>query len=413
MTTAKRRRVGFLLMGPLAFSGAIQLGAAVADDIPRLGAEVVLKTPETPLRADGADVPTGWDYRRFRVGKVESPWLWVVSGRLRGWIHQDQVLSPEQAVAAYTKVLENDPQATWVYLWRARARLEHKEYQAALADLDEAIRRNPRDASALILRGTARTEQKQFDQALIDLDQAARISPSDPQVYLRRALVWQAKDQAEKADADLTRALEIDPENSEAHLVRGVVSRDQGESEQSLSELNEAIRLDPRNASAFLERGMTRQQRREYDWALADYQEAVRLDNTLWLALVARGDARFGLGDFTGAAADYALGLRHAPDDVKVLNNLAWFLATCPDVNHRDGRRAVALATKACEISQWKDPNHIDTLAAALAEDGQFEEADRRAEEALKLFRKDSSDYEESKKRQELYKQNKPFRADI
>jgi hypothetical protein len=41
----------------------------------------------------------------------------------------------------------------------------------------------------------------------------------------------------------------------------------------------------------------------------------------------------------------------------------------------RDGGRALELALKACELSQWKDANCFDTLAASYARNGDVENA--------------------------------------
>ena len=49
-------------------------------------------------------------------------------------------------------------------------------------------------------------------------------------------------------------------------------------------------------------------------------------------------------------------------------NDLAWLLATAPDARFRDGPRAVEHATRACELSGWRDAAALDTLAAAYAE---------------------------------------------
>ncbi|MFL6528466.1 MAG: hypothetical protein ACJ8IQ_10235 [Chthoniobacterales bacterium] len=57
------------------------------------------------------------------------------------------------------------------------------------------------------------------------------------------------------------------------------------------------------------------------------------------------------------------------------LNDEAWILATCSDAAVRNGRRAVELATRACELKRWKDWHVIDTLAAAYAESGDFAQA--------------------------------------
>ena len=56
-------------------------------------------------------------------------------------------------------------------------------------------------------------------------------------------------------------------------------------------------------------------------------------------------------------------------------NNCAWLWATCPDPKYRDGEKAVVSATKACEITQWKQSHILDTLAAAYAETGDFDSA--------------------------------------
>jgi tetratricopeptide (TPR) repeat protein len=71
------------------------------------------------------------------------------------------------------------------------------------------------------------------------------------------------------------------------------------------------------------------------------------------------------------------------PNDPSNLNDLAWLLATSPDGRIRDGRRAVTLARRACELGQWKNAFSIDTLAAACASAGQFSDAVKFQELAI------------------------------
>jgi tetratricopeptide (TPR) repeat protein len=69
----------------------------------------------------------------------------------------------------------------------------------------------------------------------------------------------------------------------------------------------------------------------------------------------------------------------------ELLNNLAWQLATSADPKTRDGRQAVELARRACELTQYRVTVMVGTLAAAYAEAGQFDEAIATAQRACAL----------------------------
>jgi tetratricopeptide (TPR) repeat protein len=91
-------------------------------------------------------------------------------------------------------------------------------------------------------------------------------------------------------------------------------------------------------------------------------------------------------------------------------NELAWPLATCWEGSIRDGKKAIELATKACELTEWKNPNFLDTLAAACAEAGRFDDAVKWQKKALEhpeVFA--AEDYEQIKQRLKLYEARKPY----
>jgi tetratricopeptide (TPR) repeat protein len=78
--------------------------------------------------------------------------------------------------------------------------------------------------------------------------------------------------------------------------------------------------------------------------------------------------------------------VRLQPSDPATLNDLAWMLATAKDSRVRDGRRAVAIATKACHLSDWKNAFSVDTLAAASAAAGDFADAVKYQQLAISLL---------------------------
>jgi len=97
---------------------------------------------------------------------------------------------------------------------------------------------------------------------------------------------------------------------------------------------------------------------------------------------------------------------------LELMVGLALLRATCPVAELRDGTKAVELATKACELTNWKDSDYVDALAAAYAEAGDFDSAVKWQKEAINLLPEHASaearrDYES---RLKLYQSSKPYR---
>jgi hypothetical protein len=84
-------------------------------------------------------------------------------------------------------------------------------------------------------------------------------------------------------------------------------------------------------------------------------------------------------------------------------------LATCPEERHRDGKRAVEAAKRACELTGLTSAEILDTLAAAYAESGDFPKAVEYQEKAIGLWH-DASTKREGEIRLNLYKDRKPYR---
>lgn len=70
-------------------------------------------------------------------------------------------------------------------------------------------------------------------------------------------------------------------------------------------------------------------------------------------------------------------------------DSLAWVYATAKDPRFQDAKKAIAYAEKA--VAQHRIPDYLDTLAAALARDGQFKKAVETETEALSLLDKDTN----------------------
>ena len=182
--------------------------------------------------------------------------------------------------------------------------------------------------------------------------------------------------------------------------------------------------------------------KKEYDKAIADFNEAIRLDPKYRLGLqqpghrlagqegVRQGHRRLQRGDparsrgfataynnrgnawrvkkeYDKAIADYNEAIRLDPNFARAYHALARLWATCPEESFRDGKQAVELATRACELAEWKDANMLATLAAAYAEVGDFDKAVEWQEKAIQLYA-NADDRKKGEERLKLYKEKKP-----
>ena len=165
----------------------------------------------------------------------------------------------------------------------------------------------------------------------------------------------------------------------------------QNDFDKAMEASEAAIQLGSADASTYLVRGWIFVQRESFEMALEASDLAIEkaLDPSFeggneWLveggnfladARDLRADMLQILDRPAEAAAEMEILLSENPDAALYFNDLAWSLATNPDPAFRDGPRAVELATKANELSEWKDSAYLDTIAAAYAVTGNFEKA--------------------------------------
>ena len=145
------------------------------------------------------------------------------------------------------------------------------------------------------------------------------------------------------------------------------------------------------------------------DKALEELNTANKTDPKFAPALYGRGNVYAEKGDFEKAAADFEAAVKLAPSDLIAANDLAWFRATCPQAKFRDGKKALAEATRVCEANKYKNEEFLDTLAAAYAETGDFKAALNWATKAAEI----DPENEDFAAHVKLYKAKKPLRDEV
>jgi tetratricopeptide (TPR) repeat protein len=303
----------------------------------------------------------------------------------------------ELAIASLTSYIKHYPKHDAGYVCRAIAYTKMRKYDDAINDYTEAIKLNPQE-DTYSSRGMVYADMNNYDKAIEDFSEAIKLDSNKPNVYLLRGGAFRDKHDYDNAIKDYTEAIRLDANSVNTILNRAGVYRAKEDYDNAIKDYTEAIRLDANAVDTILLRGITFKDKQDYDNAIKDYSQVMQVDPNAIDAYLLRGIAFKYKQEYDKAINDFSEATRLDPKDPRSFNKIAWIYATCPKGSLRDGKKAVEYATKACELSNWKDAENLGTLAAAHAECGNFKAAvswqkkamdlgsTRMAEIRLKLF---------------------------
>jgi tetratricopeptide (TPR) repeat protein len=198
---------------------------------------------------------------------------------------------------------------------------------------------------------------------------------------------------------------------SVAHMNRGNAYLAQQEDEKALKDYARALEANPRNAGAYANTAAVALKRKEFDAVIAACTQATELDPRMGEAYINRAEAYQGKGELPRAVADLKKAIALEGNRLEVAcNQLAWIRATSLEKSLRNGKEAVAAATRACELTKWQNPGVLDTLAAAYAEHGQFAQAVEAQARALAFDKLLPDIRQEMEHRLEQYKRGEAYR---
>jgi tetratricopeptide (TPR) repeat protein len=290
------------------------------------------------------------------------------------------IIIPILFSCASTQQKQKESKHVQFYLNRGNAYSGKGQYDQAISDCTKALEINPRYAKAYNNRGIAYEMKGQYDQAISDYTKALEINPRAAETYYNRGNAYYKKGQYDRAISDFNKALEINPKYAEAYNNRGYVYNRKGQNDQAISDYSKAIEIDPEGVKAYHNRAWEYTLKGKYDQAISDLNKCFEIN----------------------------------PRNPDTYNNLAWVLATAKVPAFRDGKKAVELALKACELSDWKNLGYLDTLAAAYARAGDFENAVKWQERVIGSpeVAKRADLQADLQERLKFYKEHKPWPAD-
>jgi len=271
---------------------------------------------------------------------------------------------------------------------------------------------SPRDSKKSLQPGIDAYNKGNYPLAVADFSQIIQLDPNNAKAFLWRGAAYNHEGEYERAVADLSQAILLDPKFAQAYTCRGYARNELGENDKAIADLSQAILLNPNDELAYANRSAAYSVKGEYDKVIADASQAIQLDPNLTKIYVCRGSAYSEKGDYDKAILDCSQAILLNPEFARAYNNFAWLMATCPQATFRDGRKAVEYATKACDLTQWKEPFTLGTLAAACAEAGDFENAVKWENQQLATPGLNASDIADAQKRLALYQARQPYHTD-
>jgi choline-sulfatase len=316
------------------------------------------------------------------------------------------------ALKIYDEALEIAPDEPALYLHRGITLRQMGRLEEAMASLAKAAELAPELAQAQSQLAMTRQQLGLHDEAIAQLQAAIDRMPEEPLLAYQMAQLYVAAEDFANEGVWLARVAELRPDSATAWRMLGANHLMQEKYPAAVEYCRKALDMKPDDPAALFPLAVSLEALGEFDQALAAYGKLVEVAPKSAVGYRRGANLMAQAGDEAGAIAFLQRGLAELPDYVGIANDLAWHLATAPDPDLRDGEEAVRLAQRASTLMGDESYNELDTLAAAYAEIGRFDDAVLTAERALAVASQtnDPDLITQISARLELFRQGRPYR---
>ncbi|SPF33310.1 Tetratricopeptide TPR_2 repeat protein (modular protein) [Candidatus Sulfopaludibacter sp. SbA4] len=281
----------------------------------------------------------------------------------------------EEAIAECRKAIQINPAYTGAYNNLGAVLARQGKLYEAIVHFRKALELNPGGAQAEANLGSALLAQGKFDEAISHLESALAAGPETADLHNNLGMALGEKGRAGEAIPHFEKAVTLDPANWNAHANLGRAYSSGQRFDQAILQYEKALEQNPGSAELHSQLGYALANRNRVAEAIPHLERALEISPGLVDARYYLGAALMMNGQRAPALAEWRQALRQDPDNLRVLNDTAWVLATCADAAIRNGAEAVALAEHAAEITSGREASVLATLAAAYAETGRFDRA--------------------------------------
>jgi protein O-mannosyl-transferase len=240
---------------------------------------------------------------------------------------------------------------------------------------------------------------------------AVAVTKNNEVAYLNLGSALEKQGRKAEAMADYRKALAINPNRADTYNNIGDLLDETGHPHEALAEYKKALQLNPNAMLAHVNLGALLVELGRFDDAMKQFKTAARLAPNDARPHYQMGKALLKEGQDAAAVEQLREALRLDPNNFPMLTFTARVLAADDHSATRNGTMALALATKANNLTGGEQPLVLDVLGMACAENGDFTNAIQAAQTAVQIAAAAHlKNLDELQRRLRLYKNHQPWR---
>jgi tetratricopeptide (TPR) repeat protein len=329
----------------------------------------------------------------------ESPSALALMGEIE--LQRD---NPELAAQLLERALLQEPEADRLHWPLHLAYRQLGEQEKALSHLEQRGSVGVRPPDPLmkelqdlrrgelvhILRGRLAFGVGQYQEAAKEFATAVAAAPESTTARVNLAAALSQLGDSDGALTQLREALAVDPENATAHYNLGQLLAHGGQVDEAIESLTRAVELKPGDLQAHQDLALLFRQRQDWEEALEHYRSALTIEPLNEEAKLGEGVVLTELGRYEEAIESLEHGLSLVPRQGRWAHALAQLLAGAPDLELRNGERALYLAENVHRVQPTV--RTAQTLAMAQAEVGECAAAAETQRQAIEQFLREGGD---------------------
>jgi protein O-GlcNAc transferase len=200
-----------------------------------------------------------------------------------------------EAVMSFNRVLETDSTNHLAQYYRARSYRAMRMYNLAVESFSAARRHRPEFLPPSLELGLLCIERKDYDAAIATLEDVARRNPGYGLAYTYLAQAYASKGIKDSAERSYIRSCELDSMNYNSFVGLGGFYYQSQRYAEGISSFKRAAWIDPLSSEAYRKLGEGYSKLRDYSGAVQTYGRALKLGDSSVQVLTGIGSAWFSL----------------------------------------------------------------------------------------------------------------------